>query len=447
MLFVCGQYAKGQELFDTFSDSTTTASAYQMKPNSEEVEINILSGYYDQDGNHSPVTGGIGTEKLNDFANTIIINVPLDKANSIGLFGGADAYSSASTDNIDSNVSSASSDDVRGYGTISYNHKNLNRNEIYGLRAGFSKEYDYISFSAGFSLTKEWNEGNTELNFTGQAFLDQWLGKENVTDPTGLIYPEMWLLPFIYGDNYFLQSNKRNSFNGQLFLSQVITTRLQLGLSAEIIYMNGLLSTPFHTVYFKDKENWEMDIERLPSSRIKLPLGVRANWFPLEFLVLRSYYRYYTDDFGINAHTAEIEASLKLTPSLTLSPFYRYHSQTAAKYFSPYKEQIFTAYHSEDNNVYYTSDYDLSALNSHKFGIGVKYAPNYGILRSKALLGTDGILTKIAEPALEYLNLKPKPGAHGVIMFKYAEIRSAIYSRTPDLEAYNISLNLGFGIK
>ena len=34
-------------------------------------EINFVSGYYSQDGNNSAVTGGIGTEKLTDFANTI----------------------------------------------------------------------------------------------------------------------------------------------------------------------------------------------------------------------------------------------------------------------------------------------------------------------------------------------------------------------------------------
>ena len=30
----------------------------------EEKEVNILFDYYQQDGNHAPVTGGLGTEKL-----------------------------------------------------------------------------------------------------------------------------------------------------------------------------------------------------------------------------------------------------------------------------------------------------------------------------------------------------------------------------------------------
>jgi hypothetical protein len=34
-------------------------------------EVNLVTSYYSQDGNHSAVTGGIGTEKLNDFANLL----------------------------------------------------------------------------------------------------------------------------------------------------------------------------------------------------------------------------------------------------------------------------------------------------------------------------------------------------------------------------------------
>jgi hypothetical protein len=413
------QTVSSQEIFNSELDTTQnqTIKSSKMKPNSKEIEANFLSSYYNQDGNNSPVTGGVGTEALTDFANVFIINVPLDSINSIGLYGGADAYTSASTDNIDSNVSSASVNDVRGYGTLSYNRKNLKRGETYGIRGGYSKEYDYKSFSAGVSLTKEWNEGNTELNFTGQAFFDKWLGK-NGSD--FLIYPEFWL-----GDAFGYQNlstPNRNSYNAQLFISQVINPRLQIGLSAEFIYMKGLLSTPFHSVYFAGKEDYEMDIERLPSSRLKLPFGVRLNYFPVDFLVLRTYYRYYTDDFGINAHTLELETPLKLNSSFTISPFYRFHTQTASKYFAA--KNVHIAPGEPNSNIYYTSDYDLSALNAHKYGVGIKYYPSFGLLRSRPIFDT-----------------------HGVFMFKYIELRAAMYKRSTGLSANNVSINLAFSYK
>lgn len=432
------------------SEVTEEGSGYQMKPNSDEVEINILSTYYDQDGNHSPVTGGEGTEKLNDISNVIIINVPLDKSNSIGIYGGADAYSSASTDNIDTNVSSASSKDVRTYGTLSYNHKNLKKGEIYGLRAGFSKEYDYRSFSVGFNTSKEWNQGNTELNFTGQAFLDKWLGKEDRSNPIELIYPELWILPYIY-ENQFLTTSNRNSFNAQIYLSQVLNKRMQISLSAEAIYMKGLLSTPFHTVYFADQPEMLFDIERLPDSRLKIPLGLRFNWFPLDYLVIRTNYRYYFDDFGITAHSFDIETPIKLSYNFTVSPFYRYHTQTSATYFAPKNTHVSTS-------EFYTSDFDLSALSSHKYGVGLRFAPVYGIAKTLPLLSDEGWLGQALNP---FILPSKKVKEFGSLTFKYAELRGAIYKRTTDLssfttyvspttaqlDAFNVSLNLGFTFK
>ncbi|OIP83732.1 MAG: hypothetical protein AUK44_04525 [Porphyromonadaceae bacterium CG2_30_38_12] len=392
-------------------------NSFKTKPNSSEIEANFLSSYYNQDGNNSPVTGGVGTEALTDFANVFIVNVPIDSINSIGFYGGADAYTSASTDNIDSNVSSASVNDVRIYGTLSYNRKNLKRGETYGVRGGYSKEFDYESLSAGVSITKEWNEGNTELNLTGQAFFDKWLGKDG---SNSLIYPEFWLGEAFGYKN--LSTPNRNSFNAQLFLSQVINPRLQIGLSAEFIYMTGLLSTPFHSVYFVGKEDFKMDIERLPASRLKLPFGVRLNYYPIDFLVLRTYYRYYTDDFGINAHSLEVETPLKLNSSFTIAPFYRFHTQSGSKYFAP--KNVHVAPSEPNSTIYYTSDYDLSALNAHKFGFGLKYYPAYGLLRSRPFLDR-----------------------YGVVVFKYIELRTAMYKRSTDLSAFNVSINLAFTYK
>ena len=382
-------------------DPTATAQkkGYQMKPNTKEIEANFLSSYYDQNGNNGAVTGGIGTEQLTDIANVFIVNVPLDSVNSIGFYGGADFYSSASTDNIDNFSSSASSNDTRIFATVSYNRKNLSRGETYGIRAGFSNEYDYASLSAGLSYTKEWNQGNSEINITGQAFFDNWL----------IIYPYE-----LRGD-VSLPSGNRKSYNGQVNFSQVINKRLQMGVSAEFVKMTGLLSTPFHRVYFRDVTT--PDIERLPDHRLKIPIGLRLNYYPIDFLVLRSYYRYYWDDFGIIGNTVELETSFKLSTSLTVGPFYRYHNQSGAKYFAAYETHL-------SSEIFYTSDYDLSTFDSHKYGLTLRYSPLFGLLRAKKLP-----LTKRS------------------FMLKYIETRMGNYQRSTQLDAYFISLNLGMSAK
>ncbi|MCP3930342.1 MAG: DUF3570 domain-containing protein [Bacteroidetes bacterium] len=380
-----------------FGIQSYAQAEYQMKSNSDETEANFLFSYYDQDGDNAAVTGGIGTEKLTDIAALFVVNIPLDSANAINLNVGADNYSSASTDMIDNNISSASSHDLRIYGNLGFNRKNFKRSETYGIRFGFSNEYDYTSLSGGLQWAKEWNEGNSELGLSGQVFIDQWQ----------LVFPRE------LRGSVNVSTDKRQSYNFQAVYSQVINKRLQFSLSGEAIYMKGLLSTPFHRVYFSD--NNQHDIERLPDTRLKIPIGLRINYYPFDKLILRSYYRYYWDDFGIQAHTFSLEAPVKVSPTFTVYPFYRYHTQSASDYFAPFEAHTST-------DPFYTSDYDLSALDSHKVGLGVKYAPLYGIGRANI------------------------PVINKLFMVKYAQIRTAYYTRSTGLNAFMLSLDLGFSI-
>lgn len=370
---------------------------YIMKANEEYVEIDLLSSYYQQDGNNAAVTGGIGTERLTDIATMIVVNVPLDSTHAINISAGADYYTSASTDNIDNNRSSASSKDIRAYASLGFNKKNLRKGISYGMRLGFSNEYDYSSFNGGLSFAKEFNEGNSELSVNAQAFIDQWR----------TYFPEE------LRRSVSVPTRSRNSYNGELTYSQVINKRLQIAISAEAVYMEGLLSTPFHRVYFANVQR--PDIERLPSRRLKIPLSLRVNYFPMEAFVVRSYYRFYRDDFGVAAHTASIEVPVKLSSFLTLYPFFRYHTQTAADYFAPF------ALHTSDE-LFYTSDYDLSDLNSQKYGMGVEYAPLYGLARTKI------------------------PFSKKVFNLHSVGLRAARYVRSTGLRAYNFSFNLNMRI-
>ena len=383
--------------FTSFAQIITNQKAeYIMQPNEKYTEIDILSGYYSQDGENGAVTGGIGTESLQDFANLIVINVPIDSSKSINFSGGVDIYSSASTDNIDNNRSSASSMDARSYANLGYNQKFLHSGFTVGGRLGFSTEYDYNSINGGINIAKEFNEGNTEFSFSGQAFIDNW----------DLIYP------IELRGKVSAPTSSRNSFNGQLTWSQVVSPRFQFSVSGEAIYMDGLLSTPFHRVYFSDTET--PDIERLPSKRLKLPFALRLNYIPLDQLIFRGYYRYYSDDFGIVGHTASLEIPYHISDEWSVYPFFRYHTQTGSDYFAPYKEHL-------SSQEFYTSDYDLSELNSSKYGVGISYSPVFGVFRSK----------------LPFNQL---------LMMNTIAFRGARYVRSTGLSGYSFSLELGFRI-
>ncbi len=82
--------------------------------------------------------------------------------------------------------------------------------------------------------------------------------------------------------------------------------------------------------------------------------------------MIRSYYRYYYDDWGIISHTVSIELPIKIASKFTIAPLYRYYSQTASDFFAPKEVHLST-------DEYYTSDYDLSAFDANQFGVAIKY--------------------------------------------------------------------------
>ncbi|UII19912.1 DUF3570 domain-containing protein [Fulvivirga ligni] len=363
----------------------------------KEIDVNFLLNYYSQDGDHAAVTGGIGTQELQDRASEISINIPLDSISDIFFHTHVNVYSSASTDNIDSRISSASKEDVRASFEIGYN-KDYTPTHQYSVSAGGSTETDYIStyLKGGWSASS--SDQNQTLNLAASAYFDSWLP----------IFPEE-----IRGtDNAVITTNKRNSYALSATYSQVINQKLQASLLFDLVYQSGLLSTPFHRVYFKD-ENMPK-IEKFPDSRWKYPVGLRINYYLSDLIISRLYYRFYADNFGITAHTANIELPISVTNWLTLSPFYRFYTQTKADFFAPYQMHNITA-------AYYTSDYDLSAFNSHKVGMGIYYSPLYGISRMK--------LSK-----------------NKLSMLKGIELRGAHYQRGDGLKAFLVSLNCNFKI-
>ncbi len=361
----------------------------------ESTEVDFLMSYYKQDGIHSAVMGGRGMEDLTDITPTIIVTMPLNDDSILTVDAGMSAYSSASSGNInpfDSNnpspwqaSSGASAMDQLVAVVVNYSHTSDDRNTILNFHISGSAEYDYSSVGFGGGYTRLFNDKNTELTIAASAYLDTWkpiYPKElqdfaaNGFDLDGGIFSRFTItgntnyspMLFKYHDN-----KKRNSFALSLSLSQVVNRKMQFSLFVDMLKQEGMLSTPYQRVYFSDKANSFIkdfqladDIERLPDSRFKVPVGARLNYYFNERVVLRSYYRYYSDNWGIQAHTGNIELPIKLTDRFTVFPMYRYYVQTQSDYFAPYEGHIST-------EEFYTSDYDLSAFSANQFGFGINY--------------------------------------------------------------------------
>ncbi len=325
--------------------------AQENKPK-RPVDVDFMFNYYEQEGNHSPVTGGIGTEALTNTENVTIVHIPVDSAGKLDITHSINFYTTASTDRIDTRISSASRNDIHWQVGVNYEKEKPEKSCALSLSASASTESDYLSSSLGVGY-KKWSKDRNNFFSAGfKAYFDTWI----------LIFPQE-LRPVALAD---APTDKRRSYILDLSYTRVLTKRIQGSFFIEPVYQTGMLATPFHRVFFADTNL--VRIEKLPTSRFKLPMGVRFNSFIGNSLILRLYSRYYWDDFGIVASTSSIEPVFKLSSSLSVYPFYRYHIQSATKYFAPYQTHSLT-------ESYYTSDYDLSAINGHKVGLGIQFSP------------------------------------------------------------------------
>lgn len=360
----------------------------------ETTEIDFLSSYYTQDGDNAAVSGGTGTEELTDVTATFVVSIPLNEDDILTIDAGVSAYTSASSSNINpfddgtaspfQASSGASSGDVWSNLNASYSHSSDDRNDIWSTKLSVSTEYDYFSIGFGGSYTKLFNEKNTELSISANVYLDTW----NAIYPIELrpfgengngINNSLFTQNTITGNQNYsplfteFKDESRNSYSVGFGLSQILHKNVQGSLSIDLVKQDGLLSTPFQRVYFSDIadsfiEDFQLAdaIEQLPHSRFKVAIGGRLNWYLNESFTVRTFYRYYFDDWGINSHTASIEIPFKLSDKFTLYPSYRFYNQTAADYFYPYET-------AESNYEFYTSDYDLSKYSSNQFGFGISY--------------------------------------------------------------------------
>jgi hypothetical protein len=381
-----------------FSQEKDSTEVVYKKRVLESIEVDFLMSYYKQDGIHSAVSGGNGMEELTNITPTFVVAIPLNDDDVLTVDAGISAYSSASSGNInpfDSNApspwqasSGASAQDVLTSLVLNYSHSSDDRNTIWNGHVSGSIEYDYASVGFGGGVSKLFNGKNSEVSVNANVYLDTWrpiYPKElqDFVDFNGMnggiydnfVITQGQISSEVYNPTNFKEHDQknRNSFALSLAFSQVVTKKVQGSIFMDILYQNGLLSTPYQRVYFADKGNFFInefqladDIERLPDNRFKLPIGTRWNFYLNEKFALRTYYRYYFDDWDISSHTFNIEIPYKLTDKFTVIPMFRYYTQQQSKYFAPYEGHVST-------DEFYTSDYDLSTFTANQYGFGFGY--------------------------------------------------------------------------
>jgi hypothetical protein len=155
----------------------------------------------------------------------------------------------------------------------------------------------------------------------------------------------------------------RSSSNGNASLSQLLSPTTVAVLGYGFTAQTGMLSNGWNIVP-TPKAQGGIDLERLPHLRDRHAISGRLAQFLPWNGALKASYRFYADDWGAVAHSAEVELDQRLTPFFYLGATYRLHHQSAVDFFrtvAPLGLRFMTA------------DSDLAEFYAQTFGLKASF--------------------------------------------------------------------------
>jgi hypothetical protein len=172
------------------------------------------------------------------------------------------------------------------------------------------------------------------------------------------------------------QSNFKETADHQNYhisLSQVLTTKMLLSLNYDAVTDEGYLQNPYRNVLvLNDPADPDAGFnfntpENYPNTRTSNALSANLLYYLPYRASVRTNYRYYTDDWDIDAHTVEVGYTHPLRDKWMLELRYRYYTQSDADFYS----DVFQ-YPNQQN--FMARDKELSEFSDHTLGFAVSYS-------------------------------------------------------------------------
>jgi len=256
------------------------------------------------------------------------------------------------------NVSSASIDVITS-GASAYTEErteySIGADYLYSksiISAGFttSDESDYTADTFHFNVSQDFFGELTNLTF-GYS-----LGQDEV---------------FQNGNEEFAEEVDRNNF--RFDVSQIVSANMILGFNYELITDEGYLNNPYRSYrYLSDPldpdAGYQLAQEVYPNTRTSDAASIRLKYYLPWRATAGGSYRYFTDDWGIDAHTLQLDYTHVLHSRWFIDLKYRYYVQTQADFYS----DLFLA-PSQDEKDYRARDKELSDFNNHTFSAYLSY--------------------------------------------------------------------------
>ncbi len=212
--------------------------------------------------------------------------------------------------------------------------KELSRMVRNTLSGSISNEEDFLSLSVSDTIQLDLNKRHTTLA-AGVALTVDTVSAEGGTpvELESVLYPPP-ALPLPPGEDDD-EGEQKNSVELLLGMTQIIDRKTLSQLNYSMSHSSGYLTDPYKFLSVIEPlsgNTLDYRYEKRPDTRTSQILNWRLNHQFVED-VLYLGYRYFVDDWGITAHTADIKYRSELGAGRYLQPHLRLYQQSAADFF------------------------------------------------------------------------------------------------------------------
>jgi hypothetical protein len=204
------------------------------------------------------------------------------------------------------------------------------------VTGGVHLEEPFRSWNGGFGASRSFADGDTVVSGNLLEVFD-WFDRFD-----------------IHGGRH--GRTDRSSTTGSVGVTQIVTPEMVVNVNYGLTVQRGELGNTWNSVPLSDDTRGP---EILPVQRVRHALVFRAAQFLPWNGALHVNYRFYTDDWGLTAHSVETELMQRLSPLVYVSALYRFHTQTGVDFFTTL---------ANPNGSLRTADSDLAPLDAQTVG-------------------------------------------------------------------------------
>lgn len=162
-----------------------------------------------------------------------------------------------------------------------------------------------------------------------------------------------------YGD--YLGKTARETFNANVLFSQLLSPTTVIDGGYGVTYEHGTMDIGWNAV---PTAAGSLTDEILPRDRLRHAFSLRlAQHVPPTHTTIKTWYRFYADDWGLRAHSIEVDLYQYIVSWLYVRGGYRYHHQNGVDFFTTDLPVPFT------KDQPRTADSDLAPLSSQEWSV------------------------------------------------------------------------------